>query len=125
MAKRETFFNIIQSTKYLDDFDLKSKEKQEKTFEIGCFRLTCIKEYLGDELEIYIQYTNLHYLFENKLNHKLTKNAFHKEAILWKCYVFDAEYVKARNRYFKTKKIKDGLLYTNFNMSKHHVSYVS
>jgi len=124
MAKRETFFNIIQSSKYLDDFDLKSKETQEKTFQNGCFRLTCIKEYLGDELEIYIQYTNLHYLFENKLNHKLTKNAFHKEAVLWKCCVFDAEYVKSRNRHFKTKKIKDGLLYTNFNMSKHHVSYV-
>jgi hypothetical protein len=125
MAKRETFFNIIQSSKYLDEFDLKSKEKQEKTFQNGCFRLTCIKQYFGDELEICIQYTNLHYLYENKLNHKLTKNAFHKEAILWKCYVFDAEYVNTKNMYCKVNKIKDGLIYTNFNVSKYgHVSYV-
>jgi len=47
MAKRETFFNIIQSSKYLDELDLKSKEKEEKTFETGNFRWTFIKEYHG------------------------------------------------------------------------------
>ena len=82
MAKRETFFNIIQSSKYLDELDLKSKEKEEKTFETGNFRWTFIKEYHGDELEIYIQYTNLHYLYHNSLNYKLTKTARHKESIL-------------------------------------------
>ena len=124
MAKRETFFNIIQSSKYLDELDLKSRDKEEKTFETGNFRWTFIKEYHGDELEIYIQYTNLHYLYENILNHKLTKKAFHKEAILWKCYVFDAEYLNTKNMYCKVNKIKDGLIYTNFNVSKHHISYV-
>ena len=124
MAKRETFFNIIQSSKYLDEIDLKSRDKQEKTFQTGNFRLTCIKQYFGDELEIYIQYTNLHYLYDNKLNHKLTKNAFLKESILWKCYVFDAEYAKAKNMYYKAKKIKNGLLYTHFNMRKYQLSYV-
>ena len=127
MTKRETFFNMIQSSKYLDEIDLKSREKQEKIFETGCFRWTLIKQYFGDELEVYIQYTNLHYLFENKINHKLTNNVFHKEAILWKCYVFDAEYAKARNMHClntKAKKIKNGMLYTDFNVSKHQVSYV-
>ncbi len=124
MAKRETFFNMIQSSKYLDELDLKSREKEEKTFETGNFRWTLIKQYYGDELEIYIQYTNLHYLYDNKLNHKLTKNAFLKESILWKCYVFDAEYAKAKNMYYKAKKIKNGLLYTHFNMRKYQLSYV-
>ena len=123
MAKRETFFNMIQSSKYLDELDLKSRDKEEKTFQTGNFRWTFIKQYFGDELEIYIQYTNLHYLYENKLNHKLTKKAFHKEAILWKCYVFDAEYVNTKNMDYKAKKIKNGLLYTHFNVSKHHVAF--
>jgi len=114
---------MIQSSKYLDELDLKSRDKEEKTFQTGNFRWTFIKEYHGDELEIYIQYTNLHYLYENKLNHKLTKKAFHKEAILWKCYVFDAEYVNTKNMYCKVNKIKDGLIYTNFNVSKHHISF--
>jgi hypothetical protein len=124
MAKRETFFNMIQSSKYLDEFDLKSRDKEEKTFQTGNFRWTLIKQYFGDELEIYIQYTNLHYLYENQLNHKLTKNAFIKESILWKCYVFDAEYVNTKNMYCKVNKIKDGLIYTNFNVSKYQLSYV-
>ena len=124
MAKRETFFNMIQSSKYLDELDLKSRDKQEKTFETGNFRWTFIKEYYGDELEIHIQYTNLHYLYDNKLNHKLTKKAFHKEAILWKCYVFDAEYAKAIHMDYKANKIKNGLLYTHFNTRKYQLSYV-
>ena len=124
MAKRETFFNMIQSSKYLDELDLKSRDKEEKTFETGNFRWTFIKEYHGDELEIYIQYTNLHYLYHNPLNYKITKTAFHKESILWKCYVFDAEYAKAKNMYYKAKKIKNGLLYTHFNMRKYQLSYV-
>ena len=127
MTKRETFFNMIQTSKYLDEIDLKSSDKEEKIFENGCFRWTLIKQYFGDELEVYIQYTNLHYLFKNKLNHKLTKNDFHKEAILWKCYVFDAEYAKTRNMRClntKAKKIKNGLLYIDFNVSNKQVSYV-
>jgi len=58
---------MIQSSKYLDELDLKSRDKEEKTFQTGNFRWTFIKQYFGDELEIYIQYTNLHYLYENKL----------------------------------------------------------
>jgi len=82
MTKRETFFNMIQASKYLDEFDLMSKETEDKTFETGQFRWTLKKQFFGDELEVYIQYTNLHYLFNNKLNNKLTKSDFHKEAIL-------------------------------------------
>ena len=123
MAKRDTFFNMIQSSKYLDELDLKSRDKEEKTFQTGNFRWTFIKEYHGDELEIYIQYTNLHYLYHNPLNYQLTKTAFHKESILWKCYVFDAEYAKANHMDYKAKKIKNGLLYTHFNMRKHHVAF--
>jgi len=124
MAKRETFFNMIQSSKYLDELDLKSRDKEEKTFETGNFRWTFIKEYHGDELEIYIQYTNHHYLYHNPLNYKLSKTARHKESILWKCYVFDAEYAKANNMDYKANKIKNGLLYTHFNTRKYQLSYV-
>ena len=35
MTKRETFFNMIQASKYLDAFDLMSKETEDKTFETG------------------------------------------------------------------------------------------
>ncbi len=114
---------MIQSSKYLDELDLKSRDKEEKTFQTGNFRWTFIKEYHGDELEIYIQYTNLHYLYHNPLNYKLTKTAFHKESILWKCYVFDAEYAKANNMDYKANKIKNGLLYTHFNTRKYHVGF--
>ena len=61
MAKREIFFKIIQSSKYLDEFDLKSKEKQEKTFQNGCFRLTCIKQYFG-------RIRNLYSIYESSLS---------------------------------------------------------
>ena len=64
MTKRETFFNMIQASKYLDAFDLMSKETEDKTFETGRFRWTLKKQFFGDELEVYIQYTNLHYLFK-------------------------------------------------------------
>ena len=127
MTKRETFFNMIQASKYLDEFDLMSKETEDKTFETGQFRWTLKKQFFGDELEVYIQYTNLHYLFKNKLNYKLTKSDFHKEVILWKCYVFDAEYAKARNMRClntKAKKIKNRLVFTDINVSKHQTSFV-
>ena len=56
----------------------------------------------------------------------MTKHDFHKEATLWKCYVFDVEYAKARNMRClntKAKKIKNGLVFTDFNVSKHQTSF--
>ena len=123
MTKRQTFFNMIKETNYLDEFNFFSNETEKKIFNNGDFRWTIIKENYDNEIEIRIQYTNIYYLLNNNSNEKFLKTKYNKEKIIWKCDIYETKNITFKNRY-KNSINDNGLFYTNFRLSKNQNTFM-
>ena len=107
------FFNDIINNGYLKELDLDNEDEEIKVYPINEeFKWVVKKWYIGNALEIKVEYHNLRYLMDNQKN--ITKKEFNRRKVTKSCYIYS---VKQNLQY-----LPSNLINTKYN--KKHIQFI-
>ena len=107
------FFNDIINNGYLKELNLDNEDEEINVYPINDeFKWAVKKFYIGNALEIKVEYHNLRYLMDNQKN--MTKKEFNRRKVTKSCYIY---FVKQNLQY-----LPSNLINTKYN--KKHIQFI-